>query len=51
MIPKLRVARPTNSLAAVRHFYAVGLGLHELYSFAGHNGFDGLMLGQSQCMV
>jgi catechol 2,3-dioxygenase-like lactoylglutathione lyase family enzyme len=45
MIPKLRVARPTNDLAAVRHFYVEGLGLAELYTFAGHDGFDGLMLG------
>jgi catechol 2,3-dioxygenase-like lactoylglutathione lyase family enzyme len=45
MIPKLRVARPTNNLAAVRHFYVEGLGLHELYAFSGHDGFDGLMVG------
>jgi len=45
MIPKLRVARPTNNLVAVRHFYVEGLGLQELYGFAGHNGFDGIMLG------
>ena len=45
---KLRVARPTNNLAAVRHFYVEGLGLHELYAFAGHDGFDGLMLGYPQ---
>jgi len=45
MIPKLRVARPTNDLTAVRHFYVEGLGLAELYAFAGHDGFDGLMLG------
>jgi catechol 2,3-dioxygenase-like lactoylglutathione lyase family enzyme len=41
----LRVARPTNNLAAVRRFYVEGLGLQELYAFAGHDGFDGLMLG------
>ncbi|MGI4834680.1 MAG: VOC family protein [Janthinobacterium lividum] len=46
MAPKLRIARPTNDLAALRHFYVVGLGLSELYSFAGHDGFDGLMLGE-----
>jgi catechol 2,3-dioxygenase-like lactoylglutathione lyase family enzyme len=45
MIPKLRIARPTNNLAAVRHFYMEGLGLTERYAFAGHDGFDGLMLG------
>jgi catechol 2,3-dioxygenase-like lactoylglutathione lyase family enzyme len=48
MIPKLRVARPTNDLAAVRHFYMEGLGLPELYAFTGHDGFDGLMLGHPQ---
>ena len=48
MIPTLRVARPTNSLAAVRRFYVDGLGLQELYAFTGHDGFDGLMLGQPQ---
>ncbi|TDN39914.1 VOC family protein [Hymenobacter sp. UV11] len=48
MIPKLRVARPTNNLAAVRHFYVDGLGLQELYAFTGHGGFDGLMLGHAQ---
>jgi len=45
MIPKLRVARPTNDLVAIRHFYVEGLGLAELYAFAGHDGFDGLMVG------
>lgn len=45
MIPTLRVARPTNDLAALRHFYIEGLGLQELYAFTGHDGFDGLMLG------
>jgi len=48
MVPKLRVARPTNNLAALRRFYIDGLGLQELYAFAGHAGFDGLMVGHSQ---
>jgi catechol 2,3-dioxygenase-like lactoylglutathione lyase family enzyme len=48
MIPTLRVARPTNNLAALRRFYVEGLGLQELYAFAGHDGFDGLMVGQPQ---
>ena len=46
MIPTLRVARPTNNLAALRHFYVEALGLTELYAFMGHDGFDGLMVGQ-----
>jgi catechol 2,3-dioxygenase-like lactoylglutathione lyase family enzyme len=44
-VPKLRVARPTDNLAAVVRFYRDGLGLPELYAFSGHNGFDGIMLG------
>jgi catechol 2,3-dioxygenase-like lactoylglutathione lyase family enzyme len=48
MIPKLRVARPTNNLAALRNFYVEGLGMSELYSFTDHAGFDGLMVGHPQ---
>ena len=40
----LRVARPTDDLAAVVKFYRDGLGLEVLYEF-DHNGFDGVMLG------
>ncbi len=42
---KLRVARPTDDLEAVTRFYAEGLGFAELYRFANHDGFDGVMLG------
>ena len=42
---KLRVARPTDDLEAVVKFYRDGLGLSELYRFADHDGFDGVMLG------
>lgn len=45
MIPKLRVARPTNNLAPLQRFYCEGLGMQRLAGFAGHNGFDGVMLG------
>ncbi len=45
MIAKLRVARPTNNLAPLVHFYCEGLGLQRLAGFAGHHGFDGVMLG------
>lgn len=48
MIPPLRVARPTNDLAALRHFYVEALGLPELYTFASHGDFDGLMVGHPQ---
>ena len=42
---KLRVARPTDDLEAVAKFYREGLGFTELYRFADHDGFDGVMLG------
>ena len=42
---KLRVARPTDDLEAVARFYRDGLGFAELYRFADHDGFDGVMLG------
>ncbi|AYA38258.1 VOC family protein [Hymenobacter oligotrophus] len=48
MVPKLRVARPTNNLAALLPFYRDGLGFEVLGSFEDHAGFDGLMLGHPQ---
>src|SRR2546421_5771455 len=42
----LRVARPTNDLAAVLKFYRDGLGFDVLSEFKGHDGFDGVMLGR-----
>ena len=42
---RLRVARPTDDLEAVARFYRDGLGFTELYRFADHDGFDGVMLG------
>jgi catechol 2,3-dioxygenase-like lactoylglutathione lyase family enzyme len=41
----LRVARPTDDLAAVVAFYRDGLGFEVLYEFEDHDGFDGVMLG------
>lgn len=41
----VRVARPTDDLEAVVRFYRDGLGFAELYRFADHDGFDGVMLG------
>ena len=41
----LRVARPTDNLAAVVKFYRDGLGFEVLYEFHDHDGFDGVMLG------
>ena len=48
VIPKLRVARPTDNLPALLCFYRDGLGLVELASFTAHNNFDGVMLGHPQ---
>ncbi len=42
----LRIARPTDDLDGVGAFYRDGLGLDVLASFAGHDGFDGLVLGR-----
>jgi catechol 2,3-dioxygenase-like lactoylglutathione lyase family enzyme len=41
----LRIARPTDDLAAAVAFYRDGLGFEVLYEFADHDGFDGVMLG------
>ena len=48
MIPKLRVARPTDNVPALLRFYCEGLGLRQLASFTAHHGFDGVMLGHPQ---
>ena len=42
----IRVARPTDDLEALRKFYCDGLGMDLLYAFSGHDGFDGIMVGQ-----
>lgn len=41
----LRIARPTDNLAAIISFYRDGLGFEVIGSFADHDGFDGVMLG------
>ena len=41
----LRVARPTDDLAAVVRFYRDALGFEVLAEFRDHDGFDGVMLG------
>ena len=41
----VRVARPTDNLPELIHFYCDGLGLEKLAEFQDHAGFDGLMLG------
>jgi catechol 2,3-dioxygenase-like lactoylglutathione lyase family enzyme len=46
-IPVLRVARPSDDLDALLHFYQQGMGLALLYRFTDHDGFDGIMLGRT----
>ncbi len=41
----LRVARPTDNLAAITDMYRGGLGLSVLAAFEDHGGFDGIILG------
>jgi hypothetical protein len=45
MPPHLRIARPVTDLARAEAQYVEGLGLRVFGRFAGHDGFDGLMLG------
>lgn len=45
MTPTLRIARPSSDLIRVLAFYRDGLGFEVLGQFAGHEGFDGVMLG------
>jgi catechol 2,3-dioxygenase-like lactoylglutathione lyase family enzyme len=45
MIAHLRVARPVSDLVRSVRMYKHGLSLEEIGSFAGHDGFDGVMLG------
>ena len=44
----LRVARPTDHLAAIAAMYATGLGFTVLAQFEDHDGFDGIILGHPQ---
>jgi Glyoxalase/Bleomycin resistance protein/Dioxygenase superfamily len=41
----MRVARPTDNLAAIAEMYAKGLGFAVLAEFKDHRGFDGVILG------
>lgn len=42
---QVRIARPTDNLKAVIEFYHKALGMPIIGSFAGHGGYDGVMLG------
>jgi catechol 2,3-dioxygenase-like lactoylglutathione lyase family enzyme len=43
----LRVARPVSDLTRSQAMYCQGLGLKVLGSFIDHQGFDGMMLGNT----
>jgi catechol 2,3-dioxygenase-like lactoylglutathione lyase family enzyme len=43
-VAQIRIARPTDKLDAVVHFYRDGLGLDVIGTFADHAGYDGVML-------
>jgi RimJ/RimL family protein N-acetyltransferase/catechol 2,3-dioxygenase-like lactoylglutathione lyase family enzyme len=45
LVQHSRIARPTDDLAAVLHFYRDALGMAVLAGFADHAGFDGVILG------
>lgn len=42
---QFRIARPTDKLTEVIHFYEKGLGLTRIGEFWGHDGYDGVMYG------
>ncbi len=44
----LRVARPTDNLQVIADMYQNGLGLEVLSHFENHDGFDGIMLGNTE---
>jgi catechol 2,3-dioxygenase-like lactoylglutathione lyase family enzyme len=44
-VDRVRVARPTDRLEQLRHFYHEVLGLPELGSFEGHDGYSGVLFG------
>jgi catechol 2,3-dioxygenase-like lactoylglutathione lyase family enzyme len=44
-IAQVRVARPTDKLTEVVRFYRDGIGLREIGSFEGHDGYSGVMIG------
>ena len=45
---KLRIARPTDNLAALTKMYVAGLGFTLLGEFDEHDGFSGSMIGHPQ---
>ena len=45
---KIRIARPTDHLAAISKMYINGLGFKLLGTFEDHNGFDGVIIGHEE---
>jgi prolyl oligopeptidase len=45
---KIRIARPTDNLPEITTMYVEGLGFKLLGRFAGHDGFDGSIIGHEQ---
>ena len=45
---ELRVARHSNDLKAMEHFYTKILGFEVFFSFEGHNGYNGIFLGKPE---
>jgi hypothetical protein len=44
-VARVRIARPTDKLKELEHFYCKGLGLLKLGGFENHKGYDGIMIG------
>lgn len=44
-VMQVRIARATDNLEKILHFYRDGLGLNVIGSFQNHDGYSGLMLG------
>lgn len=44
-VTQVRIARPTDKLEEVVHFYTEGIGLKRIGGFRGHSGYDGDFLG------
>ena len=46
----IRIARPTNELERIAKMYKDGLGLEIISEFRDHDGFDGIILGNKNCI-
>lgn len=44
----IRIARPTDNMAVITEMYQNGLGFQILAKFDDHDGFDGVILGNSK---